>query len=143
MHIIKDFIDNETRSALLQLSPQKTPIRHCHKIPFLEELFHRYKEIEPSIDLEGKKGYYRVEKRSKGHPWHFDTGSNKHMLWCNYGSSILLTNPKMYTGGEFMFRDGTKIRDEHYCTLVLYKSDEEHKVTPNNGKRKVFLAFFE
>ena len=152
MHIIKDFIDNETRRALLQLSPHKTSIRKYHTIPFLGKLFHRYKEIEPGIDLEGEKSYFRVEKRSKGYAWHFDNGyfkeqvpagTNKHMLWCNYGSSILLTNPKMDTGGELIFRDGTKKRDEHYCTLVLYKSDEEHKVTANSGYRNVFLAFFE
>ena len=81
----------------------------------------------------------RVEKSRKGHGWHIDTGSNNHMMWCDFGCSILLTNTE--DSGFLEYRDGTKmLPEEHFCGLAIHSSDVEHRAEQGGG-RVAFLAF--
>ena len=146
MIIIPNFIDEKMRLALLTL-PKNNNIKFRAEthFKFLSEMLKKLKKINPEIKLDGK-GYCRMEEKKRGHPWHIDTGTKNHMLWCKFGSSILLTHPDTFTGGELTFKiDGKEkiFKEEHYCSLIMYESNMEHKVTGNNGGRKVFLAFFE
>ena len=78
-----------------------------------------------------------------GHPWHIDTGgdygSEGHMMWCDYGCSILLNDKD--TSGFLEYRDGTKILPkEHYCSLAMHSSDVEHRAY-TDGTRETLLCF--
>ena len=100
--------------------------------------------------------YWRIETRPSGHEWHFDgckliNGEfvDNHMAWCQYGTSVLLSDPKDFTGGELYFEiDGepTKITD-HYLNGVCYSAGKfnnpvRHMVEPHKGNRTVLLMFF-
>ena len=92
--------------------------------------------INPNWDL---PSYTRLQKHPKGHDWHMDTGSNNHMMWCDYGCSVLLTNTE--DSGFLEYRDGTKLLpEEHFCGLAIHSSDVEHR-SEQPGNRAVFLAF--
>ena len=87
--------------------------------------------------VEGKPGTFRGLR----HNWHVDTGSNGHMLWCDYGGSILLNDKD--TSGFLEYRDGTKILPkEHYCSLAIHSSDVEHRVY-DKGSRQTLLLFLQ
>ena len=71
--------------------------------------------------------------------WHVDTGVKNHMIWCDYGCSVLLTNDE--NSGFLEYRDGTKfLPEEHYCGLAIHGSDVEHRVG-HGANRVTFLAF--
>lgn len=88
--------------------------------------------------------YCRVEHRPEGHPWHQDTGTIDHMAWCKYSASILLTDPKEFTGGGFYFRDNPDDPIFHYLDLLFFSGgrDNAHQVTRNSGERKALIMFF-
>lgn len=87
----------------------------------------------------GLPSYTRIEKHHKNHPWHVDTGSSNHMMWCDYGCSVLLTNTE--DSGFLEYRDGTKLLpEEHFCGLAIHSSDVEHQ-SEQGGGRIAFLAF--
>ena len=103
-----------------------------------------------------KPSYWRVETRPKGHEWHFDGCKliggelvDNHMGWCEYGSTVLLSDPDEFTGGRVYFElDGepTEVRD-HYLNGVCYTAGKfnnpvRHMVEPHKGKRTVLLMFF-
>tara|TARA_R110000822_G_scaffold98351_3_gene222524 strand:+ start:557 stop:958 length:402 start_codon:yes stop_codon:yes gene_type:complete len=96
-----------------------------------------YVRLVADVDISGE-AYCRVEERKEGHPWHFDTGTNNHMLWCKWSASVLLTPPDKFTGGGFYFRDCGPLF--HHLDLVLFSGDE-HMVKRNSGGRKVLLMF--
>jgi hypothetical protein len=85
------------------------------------------------------KSYWRVESRAAGHGWHVDTGNKNHMAWCTYGGSVLLTDPKDFTGGVLTYKDGVAPKEK--LRLYIHSSDVEHMVTPHEGKRIVLLLF--
>ena len=98
-------------------------------------------KISPDIAIWDEPSKISIERRSNGHPWHVDTGSSNHMLWCAYGASILLTDDDR--AGYLEYRDGTKILPkEHYCSMALHTSDIEHRVEENSS-RVVILFFFQ
>jgi hypothetical protein len=86
-----------------------------------------------------ENSYWRVESKPQGHGWHIDTGSKKHMLWCRYGASVLLSKPDQFTGGTLTYRD--RKEDKIYRSAYIHSSDVEHMVTPHEGKRTVLLLF--
>ena len=86
------------------------------------------------------ESYARVESKSDGHPWHFDTGDSNHMPWCRWAGSVLLSPPDRFTGGMFQFRNPDADHKE-YLGALIYSSDQEHRVTPHDGERKVLLIF--
>ena len=99
-------------------------------------------KISPDIAIWDEPSRISIERnRSNGHPWHVDTGSSNHMLWCAYGASILLTDDDR--AGYLEYRDGTKILPkEHYCSMALHSSDVEHRVEQNSS-RIAFLSFLQ
>jgi hypothetical protein len=85
--------------------------------------------------------YVRVEAREEGHPRHIDAA--KHMSWCHISARILLTAPgNSFTGGGFYF-DDTPEDDPifNYRSLILYDSDNYHRVAPHRGNRRILLMF--
>ncbi len=84
------------------------------------------------------QSYCRVERNTAGHPWHVDTGDSNHMPWCRWSASVLLSPPDKFTGGVFEFRDASY---QNYLDALIFSSDEEHRVTPHEGERKVLLIF--
>ena len=86
------------------------------------------------------QSYCRVERNLAGHNWHYDTGDMNHMPWCEYSASVLLTPPDKFEGGLFQFRN-PPAEYKHYLDALIYSSDQEHRVTPHSGERKVLLIF--
>ena len=111
------------------------------------------KNIEPNssnkFKYDSDKSYYRIEHKTEGHIWHYDTGSVQQMLWCGYSASILLTEPCLVqTGGEVHFLNKIITPEQHYLNCVNYRSNEKeklnkHSVKPHKGKRIVLLIFLE
>jgi len=60
------------------------------------------------------------------------------MPWCRWSASVLLSPPDKFTGGVFEFRDASY---QNYLDALIFSSDEEHRVTPHEGARKVLLIF--
>jgi hypothetical protein len=89
----------------------------------------------------GGESYAVIEQRNEGHPWHVDTGSADHMMWCKYTCSVGLSPRDMYTGGEFHFDDLGPLH--HYLGMIAYTTDQRHMVTTHKGERWVLLMFFE
>ena len=100
--------------------------------------------------------YWRIETRPKGHEWHFDGCKliegkfvDNHMAWCQIGTTVLLSDPKQFTGGRIFFeKDGEpqELKD-HYLNGVCYPAGKfnnpaRHMVEPHQGKRTVLLMFF-
>jgi hypothetical protein len=100
--------------------------------------------------------YWVLETRISGHDWHYDGCREKegelvdnHMAWCRYGSSILISDPEHFTGGDLFYKDGDQERmiENHYLKGCIYGAAKDnnpvmHKATPHKGKRKVLLMFF-
>lgn len=86
------------------------------------------------------EAYARVERKADGHGWHVDTGDGGHMPWCRYSGSVLLSPPDTFTGGTFRFRNPAA-EYRHYLSLLIYSSDQEHRVDPHVGDRRVLLIF--
>ena len=84
--------------------------------------------------------YASVETRQKGHQWHKDTGSKDHMLWCNYGVSVLL---KKAGKALFKYKNPDKVypQDAHYLNAIVHSSDQWHTVEDATGGRTVLLMF--
>jgi len=84
--------------------------------------------------------YCRVECHKDGHDWHSDTGDSDHMLWCAYSGSVLLSPPETFAGGWFEFADPIE-RHRHYLDLLVYSSENVHRVTSHQGDRRALLMF--
>ena len=132
------FISEEERLELLSMpnTNRKTLMKGAEGVILsIFERINKISNIKPH-----KEAYARVEHRTSGHGWHKDTGSSKHMMWCSFGCSILLSNPSEFDGGEFHYRDGKS--DQEVRSLVMHSSDVEHLITKHSGKRIVLLFFF-
>lgn len=105
--------------------------------PLIEPLVHRVSSI---VDISlAHPAYAKVEHKHDGHPWHTDTGNQQHMSWCRWTATVLLTDT--FEGGELFFRN-LKGPVDNYLNLLIYSSDEEHRVNPHEGDRHVLLMFF-
>jgi len=90
------------------------------------------------------ESYWLIEQHAPGHAYHLDTGSENHMLWCQVGVSILLTDS--FTGGETFYAEDKHGKNEEKINrsildICVHTSDEWHMVKPHKGKRVVFLMF--
>ena len=100
--------------------------------------------------------YWRVESRAPGHEWHYDGCKlengifvDNHMPWCQYGSTILLSDMGEFTGGQlYLNMDETVLEvTDSYLTGIIYTAGKtnnpvKHMVTPHVGSRTVLLMFF-
>ena len=84
------------------------------------------------------KSYARIESKPDGHDWHRDTGDMDHMTWCAYSGSVLLT--RNFLGGFFEFHGGPRYR--HYLDLLVYSSDQLHRVGPSAAGERIALLVF-
>jgi len=101
----------------------------------------------PELSLDGKC-HVSIEMSHGDNAWHKDTGigcnnPRPHLAWRKFSAEILLSPPDSFEGGDLEFREkASPIR--HYCELLVYDSDKEHRVTPvTSGERIVFLMFCE
>jgi hypothetical protein len=111
----------------------------CGSLPLTNTLVERVTGLMTNAAIV-PQAYARVEDNRHGHPWHFDTGDGGHMPWCRWSASVLLSPPDQFSGGEFQFRDPDQVAGE-YLGALIYSSNEEHRVTPHDGVRKVLLIF--
>ena len=84
--------------------------------------------------------YCEVQRQSGGHDWHTDRGNNDHMTWCTHTATVLLSPPSFYRGGGFFFDNSTEPEDS-YLTMLIYSSDQNHRVLSHSGDRRVLLMF--
>ena len=115
------------------------PGRQDFNNPIIKEI------ISKLEDYIGKRtytspSYCDVQDAEKGHDWHIDTGSMKHMEWCNYGVSILL---RKSDDGIFKYKEPNKeyTQDEHYLNALVHSSNQWHKREDATRGRRVLLMF--
>lgn len=132
--LIPDVLTPEDRDDLLKLPAGN----RIHTGPVIEKI-KAIIELEVGPVLWEPPTYMRLEKRVRSHPWHVDTGTNNHMMWCEYGCSILLEDGTDREVGCIEYRDGTIVRN--YLSLAIHDSKEEHRVTDHKRERKTFLCF--
>ena len=138
--ICKGAINEEEEQTLLQVGARKILLKKAENPIILKIL----DIIGEHFDFEiSDNSYCRIEKRSQGHPWHCDTGSNNHMLWCKIGATMLISGD--HTGGELSYKkeDGEveTIKNRQLYDLYFHTSDVEHKTEDSIGDRTVFLLF--
>ena len=139
--LIKDIITPEEASYLIDLtSGEKISVKHP---TIKKDLIDKIKGvINDLVQVSWKQpSYIKLEcNRQKPHNWHLDTGSRNHMTWCSYGCSILLNDRE--GAGYLEYRDGTVIEaEDHYCSLAIHSSDEEHRTIHEPNKRTTLLVF--
>lgn len=132
--VVPDVLTPEDRDDLLKLPPgiieDENPV--IEKIKAIIE-----SEVGP-VSWESPT-YMRLEARVRSHPWHVDTGTNNHMMWCEYGCSILLEDGTDEEVGYLEYQDGTIVRN--YLSLAIHDSKERHRITEHTKERKTFLCF--
>ena len=84
--------------------------------------------------------YCEVQRQAQGHEWHCDTGNNDHMKWCTHTATVLLSPPEDYQGGGFYF-EGDEQPADSYLSMLIYSSNQMHRVLPHRGDRRVLLMF--
>ena len=107
--------------------------------PVIKRLTNLVRDLTPDICCDDP-AYCVVESHKSGHDWHVDTGDSNHMPWCCVSASVLLTPPTQFEGGVFEFADPLEAH-KHYLDLLIYTSDNVHRVTPHTGNRRVLLMF--
>lgn len=124
--------------------------------PVIKKIADTYQAAIGTLKL-GFPSYWVIESRASGHGWHYDgcvkMGDelvDNHMSWCQYGSSICLSEPEDYRGGDLWLKpegeEEFKVHN-HYLTGCIYSAGKNnnpvlHQATPHSGKRKVLLMFF-
>lgn len=97
------------------------------------------------IDL-SEPSYCRVSDSNTGTVWHDDHGTKKHMAWCDYSASMLLTPSSDFTGGGLYFDDAPDLAIHHFNELIVWSNDDvcnRHYVAKSRGSRIVLLMFFQ
>ena len=113
--------------------------KHSFGHPLIARCIDALQAEAPHASIE-TPAYCRVERQAEGHDWHVDTGDSDHMPWCAYSGSVLLSPPGSFRGGWFEFADPIE-RHRHYLDLLVYSSDNLHRVTSHQGDRRVLLMF--
>ena len=123
----------------------------------LQKVAKRYQSmVDDQEFILSSPSYWRIETRPKGHEWHYDgckliegEFEDNHMAWCQFGTTVLLSDPDEFTGGRIFFEiDGEpKEVKDHYLNGVCYTAGKlnnpmKHMVEPHEGKRTVLLMFF-
>ncbi|SVB78756.1 uncharacterized protein METZ01_LOCUS231610 [marine metagenome] len=131
---------------------QNTPSLKDTKIDRVSIIHDIFNQLQHFVKLKFKLGnsFWWIKNYNKGIIPHYDTGNNKHMLWCNLSCSILLSNPTTFEGGIVYFDDGRSVKpSEHYLNALIYSSVEnmglnKHWVDKcSSGNRWIFLMFIE
>ena len=109
------FLDGEEVSQLLKISPGAYSVKGSKNLIVNKVITRLEKEFNFTIK---KESYWRIETKPKGHEWHTDTGANNHMMWCQVGVSILLTNT--FTGGETYYADDYNKTNQMYLSNIFH-----------------------
>ena len=136
--IIDNIITQDDAEYILKNHPGRYEFSHPSIKKITKEIGKALVGDDYTLD---KPSYIRVECKQSEHDWHIDTGSTNHMPWCNYGVSILLTEPE--EGGLFKYKEPYQeiTQKEHYLNAIIHTSDEMHKRDACTGKRTVLLMF--
>ena len=125
--------------------------------PIINKVANKYMEVlNTNFELQ-HPSYWVVENKLIGHKWHYDGCKevegklvDNHMSWCKYGSSILVSNPEDFEGGELWFKEGDYMEkvEDHYLSGAIYPAGKDmkpslHLASYHKGKRKVLLMFFD
>ncbi len=134
-YFIKDILTKRDAKCLCNLNVDKYDFSNS----IMKKITKKIKNVIGDISL-SKPSYYNIDSSQNGHNWHKDTGTHGHMLWCNYGVSILL---KKSEGGLFKYKNPYKTynQEEHYLNAIIHSSDEWHMVEPSKKGRTVLLMF--
>jgi len=132
---MREIVKNALTEAEAETIRTVTMMQFDH--PLVERMVNVIKNVAPDAAIT-PKSYARVEYKADGHDWHTDQGDRGHMKWCAYSGSVLLTND--FVGGNLEFADGTKHR--HYLDLLIFSSDERHRVLPHGGGKRMALLIF-
>jgi PKHD-type hydroxylase len=101
------------------------------------------------FDLNGFKEFQIAEYREGGHyDEHFDMRMDNRASVRKLGITVQLSDPKDYSGGEFMFSDdiGTPSQDiiKQKGTVIVFPSFLYHRVMPvSRGKRYSLVGWYE
>lgn len=139
---LPDIITEEDRDRLLSL-PRNMNLSfsdYTHEHSIRRVIRGVWSAVAPGDFSFLPPSYFRIEERAEGHPWHKDTGNEDHMLWCDWGCSLLLKDGTEEEVGRLHYMDGTVVHN--YLGLAIHSSDEVHRVSRNKG-RLVFLAFLQ
>ena len=142
--IYRNFIDKQTAIECLSNTSQNRHSLLKTDNALVKRIIEKLKEdFEFNVK---EQSYWLTERRGSGHVWHKDTGTSNHMVWCEVGVSILLSEQDDFKGGDTWYGDdekgtnATKSKRKPY-DLVAHTSDEWHKVDSHEGQRNVFLMF--
>jgi hypothetical protein len=142
-----------------ELQQLKTVNKRSHDFksnPIIKKIADTYKVCTFQPLQFAEPSYWVIETKAAGHDWHYDGCVEEngilldnHMSWCRYGSSILISDPEDFTGGDLYFKAGdTEVKvEDHYLKGCIYGAAADnhpvlHKATTHKGKRKVLLMFF-
>ena len=91
--------------------------------------------------LRGLPSYIRLEDRNKEHPWHTDTGTKGHMMWCEYSISVLVSKPSK--GGLLKYKNpiAEYKPEDRYLGAIVHTNNEWHMREMARGKYRVILLF--
>ncbi len=101
------------------------------------------------FDLNGFREFQIAEYREGGHyDEHFDMRMDNRASVRKLGITVQLSDPKEYSGGEFMFSEdiGTPSQDiiKQKGTVILFPSFLYHRVMPvSRGKRYSLVGWYE
>ena len=140
MKQIFNIITYEEASELSQWEVNRSSSDFSNSI--INKVSNKYMEILNRDLLLEHPSYWLVEREPNGHVWHYDPDTD-------YGSSVLISNPKDFKGGNLWLKDGDTSEkvENHYLSGCIYQGGKHnnpvtHMVTANTGERKVLLMFF-
>ena len=153
---IQDILSEAEAKELQQLRTISKRSHDFESNPIIKKIADTYRVMTGQPLKFSEPSYWVLETKPAGHDWHYDGCKEQdgefidnHMSWCRYGSSILISDPEHFTGGDLYYRqedEEIKVED-HYLKGVIYGAAKDnnpvmHKATPHKGKRKVLLMFF-
>ena len=146
--IYQNVITADEAESLIEYGKKVNPFKDedLNKLPIVKNVIQK---IKNNLEVDIKHGWWWVKNHNAGIFPHYDTGSNKHNLWCNLSASILLSKPHTFIGGAVCFYDSLVEPLEHYLNCLVYSSREELALNKHwveeciYGDRYVLLMFFE
>ncbi len=146
-----NILGEDDLNALLDL--ERRDKRHdfdvAMEIPSFKALMDKIEEEIPESPIWMAPSYYRVERRLKAHPLHFDgcklDGSPNHMSWCRYSAVSVLT--ESWDEGTLRFYDPLlELGSNLYRSLIMNSSGADnlpqaHERDAVIGDRAALLLF--
>lgn len=77
----------------------------------------------PDFDLEFIECHATLYHHGNHYAWHNDTEGARRLAYCLY----MHTDPRMFSGGELEFADGTMV-DANHGRLAIYDPNQQHRI---------------